>query len=88
MRTPIICLQVLRRKCREGFENAALHAAGIHKHASGANTAALLRNTLMAWGTDIRTIQLLLGHRNLQTTMIYAHVLKATRKATSPLDTL
>jgi len=53
-----------------------------------ANAAALLRNTLMAWGTDIRTIQLLLGHRNLQTTMIYARVLKATRKVTSPLDTL
>jgi hypothetical protein len=43
---------------------------------------------LLASGTDIRTIQLLLGHRNLQTALIYTHVLEATRKVTSPLDTL
>jgi integrase/recombinase XerD len=40
-------------------------------------------------GTDIVTIQRLLGHRNISTTMIYLHVTdQRVRAATSPLDLL
>jgi len=38
-------------------------------------------------GYDIRTVQKLLGHKHVQTTMIYTHVAgKDLRKVKSPLD--
>ena len=44
---------------------------------------------LMQSGTDIRTVQELLGHSDVSTTMIYTHVIKvAAGGTTSPLDAL
>jgi integron integrase len=67
---------------------AALNQAGIKKHASIHTLHHSFATHLLSTGTDIRTIQLLLGHRSLKTTMIYTHVIEATKSVVSPFDKL
>jgi site-specific recombinase XerD len=67
----------------------ASRAADLGKHVTVHTLRHSFATHLLEAGTDIRTIQLLLGHRNLKSTALYTHVAPAALEATqSPLDRL
>jgi integron integrase len=79
---------VLEGSFQRAFKRA-LADAGIHKPASPHTLRHSFATHLLQSGYDIRTVQELLGHADVSTTMIYTHVLRLGGGAVrSPLDAL
>ena len=88
-RTKVIRRHHMHSSVLQRHVRSASKKAGLAKHVTVHTLRHSFATHLLEAGYDIRTIQELLGHVNLQTTMIYTHVAGKNRLGVkSPMDTL
>ena len=79
-----LTIPTVQKACRQAQE-----ASGLGKRVTVHTLRHSFATHLLEAGTDIRTIQILLGHSSLRTSAVYTHVSTAALEATrSPLDRL
>ncbi|MBD2464376.1 integron integrase [Oscillatoria sp. FACHB-1407] len=86
-RTKVVRRHHLYERSLQRAVKQAIRQAGMTKHGGCHTFRHSFATHLLEDGYDIRTVQELLGHKDVKTTMIYTHVLnRGERGVRSPLD--